>query len=63
MLDITLRESFMTVGELRDLLSNWSDDTPVSICGERVGWFHAGMDNPGITLDYSSLDEAYGGAV
>ena len=63
MFDKERRDSFSTVGELRSLLSNWSDNTPVSICGDVLGWFHAEEDNSGITLDHSSLDEYYGDAV
>ena len=63
MFDKERREQFYTVGELRSLLENWSDSTPVSICGESFGWFHANEDNSGITLDYSDLEESYGDAM
>ena len=59
MFDIEFKKSFTTVGELRELLENWGDDTPVSICGEIVGWFHADTECTGITLDYSELEDSY----
>ena len=47
MFDKERRDSFSTVGELHVLLSNWSDDTLVSICVGVLGWFHAEEDNSG----------------
>lgn len=58
MYDINKRKQFKTVGDLKQLLANVSDDTKIYITGTD-GWFHIEADESIICLDYEDLDECY----
>ena len=54
------RNTFTTLGELRNLTKSLGDDTIVTICGaSEPGFFHIREDRKLITLDYNDLDEWY----
>lgn len=64
MFNIDKREYFkhLTTGELIKVLKQYTDGTPVSICGGDGCYLHVDEDTEGIngiTLDYSALDEEY----
>ena len=52
------RTQFFTAGELRQLLSQLNENTPVYIAGSD-GWFHAPDDLSYACLDCTDLDECY----
>ena len=59
MYDISKRKQFSTVGELKKLLENYSDDTQIVITGDDYCWFHAEKDESVICLDTEDLEECY----
>lgn len=59
MYDINKRKQFATVGELKQLLANVSDDTKIVITGDDYCWFHIEEDESVICLDCEELDDAY----
>lgn len=59
MYDITKRKQFNTVGELKELLKNIPDETPISITGAPNSWFHTTEDESIICLDCEDLDVDY----
>ena len=59
MYNIDKRKQFATVGELKQLLANVSDDVKIVICGDDYCWFHIEEDESVICLDYDELDDAY----
>lgn len=64
MFDIKKRAFCENVGELRTLLADYPDNTPLVICGIKGFWIHFNddaADNTFICLDDESLDDYYGG--
>ena len=62
MRDIKKRRQFSNVGELKSLLTEYSDDTDITVCGIVSSFFHEFTDaygKPYITLDDDPLDELY----
>ena len=59
MYNINKRKQFDTVGDLKKLLSEVSDDTKIVICGDDYCWFHIEKDESVICLDCEELDDAY----
>jgi hypothetical protein len=59
MYNINRRKKFSTVGDLKKLLANVSDETEVVICGDSCCWFHIEEDESVICLDCEDLDECY----
>ena len=59
MYDITRRKQFDTVGDLKELLKNVSDDTKIVVTGDDYCWFHIEEDNTVVCLDVEELDDAY----
>ena len=59
MYDITKRQYFTTLKELRDLLANEPDDTEVCICGQSGSWLHFAKEGNLICLDSESLYDDY----
>ena len=59
MYDITKRKQFSTVGELKELLNNIPNETPISITGAPANWFHTTEDESFICLDCEDLDVDY----
>lgn len=59
MYNINRRKQFGTVGDLKKLLENISDDTKVVICGDDYCCFHIEEDESVICLDCEDLDECY----
>lgn len=51
---------FATVGELRALLANLPDNTPVTICGDNLCYYHEELDQSAVCLDCEALEECYG---
>ena len=58
MYDISQRKQFATVGELREMLKQISDNAQIYICGTS-GWYHATKDKDVICLDNEDLDDVY----
>ena len=59
MYDINKRANFTTVGDLKKLLTNISDETKICITGDDHCWFHIEEDESVICLDCEDLDECY----
>ena len=59
MYNITKRQCFSTVGELRELLENIADETQVVITGDDSCWFHIEEDESIICLDTEDLEDVY----
>ena len=59
MYDLNKRSYFTTLGELRLLLANYSDDTPVSVCGVIGSYLHFAEDDSYVTFDDEALDSDY----
>ena len=59
MYNIDKRKQFATVGELKQLLANVSDDAKIVITGDDYCWFHIEEDESVICLDCEELDDAY----
>lgn len=59
MYNINKRTQFNTAGDLKKLLANIADETPISICGDSDCWFHIEMDESIICLDCEDLEECY----
>lgn len=59
MYDITKRKQFKTVGDLKRLLENVSDETQVVITGDDYCWFHIEEDESVVCLDVEELDDVY----
>lgn len=59
MYDILKRKQFSTVGELKQLLENYSDNTQIVITGDDYCWFHVEQDESVICLDVEDLEECY----
>lgn len=59
MYNIEKRTSFSTVGELKKLLENLSDETQVFITGDSACWFHIEEDESVICLDTEDLEDCY----
>ena len=58
MYNINKRSEFTTVGDLRKLLAELSDETLIYICGAG-GWFHIEEDESVICLDCEDLEYCY----
>lgn len=56
-----LRETFETVGDLKRLLKDVSDDAKIVVCGDSNCWFHIEKDLSTICLDNEDLEECYEG--
>lgn len=61
MYNISERKQFSTVGELRQLLANLSDDTKVLVTGDDYCWFHIEEDKSAICIDIEDLEDCYDG--
>ena len=59
MYDISKRKQFSTVGELKQLLENYSDNTQIVVTGDDYCWFHVEQDESVICLDVEDLEECY----
>ena len=59
MYDITKRKQFSTVGDLKKLLENISDETQIVVTGDDYCWFHIEQDGSVICLDVEELDDVY----
>ena len=59
MYDISKRKQFSTVGELKQLLKNYSDDVQIVVTGDDYCWFHVENDESVICLDTEDLEECY----
>ena len=59
MYDISKRKQFSTVGELKQLLENYSDNTQIVVTGDDYCWFHIEEDESVICLDVEDLEECY----
>lgn len=59
MYNIKKRKQFNTIGELKEILKNISDDTKVFVCGEDYCWFHIEQDGSVVCLDNEDLEECY----
>ena len=59
MYNINKRAEFTTVGDLRKLLVEAPDKTPIYICGAG-GWFHIEEDKSYICLDCEDLEDEGG---
>jgi len=59
MYDKERRKQFSTIGELKALLNDISDNTKVVICGDDFCWFHVEQDESVICLDTEDLEEDY----
>ena len=58
MFNIHKREQFETVGDLKKLLAEVSDETKIYIIGTN-GWFHIEEDESVICLDCEALEDCY----
>lgn len=59
MYDIERRTKFDTVGDLKKLLKDVSDETKICITGDDYCWFHIEEDESVICLDCEDLDDCY----
>ena len=59
MYDISKRKQFSTVGELKQLLENYPDNTQIVVTGDDYCWFHIEEDESVICLDIEDLEECY----
>lgn len=59
MYNINKRTKFKTVGDLKRLLNEASDETRIYICGDDYCWFHIEEDESVICLDCEDLDDCY----
>ena len=59
MYDISKRKQFSTVGELKQLLENYPDNTQIVVTGDDYCWFHIEEDESVICLDVEDLEECY----
>jgi hypothetical protein len=59
MYDITKKKQFHTVGDLKELLKDISDETKIVVTGDDYCWFHVEEDGSVICLDVEELDDAY----
>ena len=59
MFDINRRAKFNTVGDLKKLLENVSDDTPISMYNDSVCWFHIEKDGSEVCLNTEALEHEY----
>ena len=59
MYDITKRKQFKTVGDLKELLKDITDETQIVVTGDDYCWFHIEEDGSVICLDVEELDDAY----
>lgn len=59
MYDITKRKQFDTVGDLKELLKDLSDNTKIVVTGDDYCWFHIEEDGSVVCLDVEDLDDCY----
>lgn len=59
MFDITKRKQFKTVGELKELLKDISDDAQTLVGGDEYCWLHFEKDGSVISFDNEDLDDIY----
>ena len=59
MYNIEKRKQFKTVGDLKKLLENISDETQIVVTGDDYCWFHIEEDESVICLDVEELDDVY----
>lgn len=59
MYNIKKRKQFSTVGELKELIKNLSDDTKVCVTGDDYCWFHIEEDESLISFDTEDLEDCY----
>ena len=59
MFDINRRAKFNTVGDLKKLLENVSDDTQISMYNDSICWFHIEEDNSEVCLNTTDLAYEY----
>ena len=59
MYNINKRKQFKTVGDLKKLLANISNETKIVITGDDYCWFHIEEDESVICLDCEELDDGY----
>ena len=59
MYNINKRKQFNTVGDLKKLLDEVSDDTKMVICGDDYCWFHIEEDKSVVCLDMEDLEDCY----
>ena len=59
MYDITKRKTFDTVGDLKELLKDISNETKIFITGDSSCWFHIEEDESAICLDTENLEDCY----
>ena len=59
MYNINKRKQFSTVGDLKKLLADISDDTRICVIGDDCCWFHIKEDESVICLDCEDLDDLY----
>lgn len=59
MYNIDKRKQCDTVGDLKKLLAEVSDDTKIVICGDDYCWFHIEEDESVVCFDYEDLEECY----
>lgn len=59
MYNIKRRKQFKTVGDLKKILANVSDETRIVVTGDSCCWFHIEEDESVVCLDVEELDDAY----
>ena len=59
MYNIKRRKQFETVGDLKKLLADVTDETRIVVTGDSYCWFHIEEDESVICLDVEELDDAY----
>lgn len=59
MYDLKKRSYFTTLGELRQLLADYPDDTPIYACGASGCYLHIDDEGSHVSIDYDALDSEY----
>ena len=59
MYDLKKRAYFTTLGELRMLLKDYPDETPIYNCGCEDSWLHIDAEGEFVSLDNESLYSDY----
>ena len=59
MYNINKRKQFETVGDLKKLLAEVSDEVQIVITGDSYCWFHIEEDESVVCLDCEDLEDCY----
>ena len=59
MYNLDKRSYFTTLGELRLLLADYPDDTPIYACGASGCYLHIDDEGSFASIDYDALDSDY----